>query len=1348
MAKRSLFKSIVNQKNSIFMKILTPTIAVMLLQVVLISLTLFLNGTIDSLKSAAVDVLYRNAENRSITLENMMVHSWSNIDALETDMSDIFSKYILGKALSPEEVFGNPSHEKELLSRTSDALIYTMRTNSTTGAFVFFVGEQSLSSDVSTLNGLYYRDFNPLTNSADYSDIQLEKGPAGIAQKTGISLSSLWSERYTVSKENASTWEALFAPYQTAIENPGLATRDLALWSDAHYLDPASKNDSNACVTYTRPLFFEGRLVGVIGVEMQLEQLKKYFPSSDIGEMGGYALLHYSPDDAGSSELICSVNAVTGSYIKRLADSGATLTLKQDEDNIYQVVSKSFEPTTIAVQPIKLYNSHAPFSDRQWALGAVQPDSVLSENAVNVRRGIISSSVISLVFGFVFMLMTIRMATKPLLSIASQIESGNADDLVVVKNSRTYEVKLLCDTINEMKRKRKDVEVALREEGERYLLALESAIDIFIEYTLADDRLRVYFFTEESRQLTSRVVDGFRENWAITRICHPSDAKGFMAVLCGERSEPCEMRIRTEIFPHITNVPSDDGYYWFSFAAIQIQSADGALEKTIGSAKQITQEKLEEFARIEASRRDLTTGAYNWEYGRLVITGQADEVAGKVEHECVLAIVIGNFESIEAYYGRAFGAAILREISSRIQTGSPAVYHLIRWGNAEFVAFCAGSSIEGFTENLRQIYGGIYTGENTEISLAINLGVCTNSGDTSEEALARAFSAARLCGSTGVNVMRADGREDIAGESLPSQTGSYPDMGIDVSRESIVGFTLSLFEQASDIKSVMKLLLRLLGELFSLDRIIVCEYDEDFGSNQVAYQWVSEGTPEYTEDMERIQHADFVEFVSYLTERGLMVYDSASSRGFSKGMRQLLCMREDATFAALCCEMYENGRHAGRAIFVSLDETYKMSESIAFSVYEMAKIIFTRLNLERSNSASRAKSEFLSKMSHEIRTPMNAIIGLTRMAKEAGQDSEQVRNSLDKIDVSAKHLLSLINDILDMSRIESGKLTVEKRAFSLLDVITDLDTLMRPQFEEKGITFTIDQAIVHADVEGDEQKLRQIIINLLGNACKFTLAGGRVDFLVSQQVEENNLCKCLFSVKDNGVGISKEDQFKIFNAFEQSASSNIEAGHPRGTGLGLAISNSFIAAMGSRIELRSEKGRGSEFYFTLNFKQRESASSSMGGEGEKQPAAERFKGKRALLVDDNDINLEIAAYLIENIGFVCDIARDGKEAVEKFLASEPGYYSIIFMDISMPVMDGFTATREIRRRVERSDSRHIPIIAMTANAFSEDAKKSIDAGMNAHVAKPIDIDFLYATLNALFSPNHSDDGGRRSVVEN
>ena len=1336
MLKKISASKIFAKKNSIFIKLLLPTVVVLLFQVVLVSVVLLVNGTVESLEENAKATLLRNAENRRITLENQMVHTWSNLDPLEAAVSDAITQYLGETGLTAGQALGVDEHETAILSKISGELVNSLLMTSTTGVFVFFADESTPLDDDVRLGGIYLRDLDPVSVSPDYSDILFEKGPAAIARQNKIQMSSLWSETYVCRPFHTETWNAVFSPFRAALEHPELNTKDLAFWSAPHYLNSESKLDSNQCITYTRPLFYDGRLIGVIGTELQTDYLIRFFPSEDIDGMGGYMLLRYDAGTERNASLSCAVYDVTGSYIKRLATTGNTLTLnKSGSDNMYTARSDTFEPAHAAVQPIKLYNSNTPFSGEQWALAAVLPDDILFGSAIKIRTGILQSSLIALALGFVVMFFSIRLVTRPLLSIAGQIEKGSPDDPVVIKNSRTYEVMLLCDTINDMKDKRKTVETALREERERYMIALESATDTFMEYDISGDRFMIYFFTEDNQKfvLSTNVIENFSKMVDENGVCHPSDIWAFIAVLHGHTSDPCEVRMRVDLFPQISGEASDGGYYWFFFKAAQIAGEDGALKKIIGSARHITQEKLDEYARLEANHRDSTTGLYNREYGELVITRLADASAEAQKSYCIAVIAIDNFDAFETHYGRVYSAVILREVSRVLSARLPAGDSLVRWSNGELVMFCESCDAESLERDLEGICAGVYTGENPDLRLSLSAGVArSESAADMAGLLSLAFAAAERAGLEGGGCAMFCDELSMDAPYLDITPQRAPvSLSVDVSRESIIGFVLSLFEHTVDIDSVINMLMRVLGEVFSLERIIICEYDQDFGSNQAVYQWnVGAGAP-HPGGMERTAHADFTDLTARFDENGTLLYNSDSARGFGKGVRRLLCV-QDGDFSALCCAMYENGLHTGRAIFLSNDNGRLWGEYEIHSLYEITKIIATHFSLAKSNSASKAKSEFLSRMSHEIRTPMNAIIGMTKIAKESEKNAERLDDCLDKIDLSAKHLLSLINDILDMSRIESGKMQIETRPYSLISLIESLDTLMRPQLEEKGLSFVITQRVTHPNVLGDEQKLRQVLINLLGNAGKFTDAGV-VTLSVEQQLsDDGGFCYCRFSVSDTGVGVVKEDQFKIFNAFEQSYSGNSAAGNPQGTGLGLAISSSFITAMGGRIELVSESGSGSEFFFSLKLVcDSGEARREIPARRTRQEYREKFGGKRVLIVDDNEINLEIAAFIVEDVGFSIRTARDGREAVDAFFSSGQGFFDVIFMDISMPVMDGLTATREIRKNTARSDSRTVPIIAMTANAFSEDTKKSIESGMNAHIAKPIDAELLYATLDRL-----------------
>lgn len=376
--------------------------------------------------------------------------------------------------------------------------------------------------------------------------------------------------------------------------------------------------------------------------------------------------------------------------------------------------------------------------------------------------------------------------------------------------------------------------------------------------------------------------------------------------------------------------------------------------------------------------------------------------------------------------------------------------------------------------------------------------------------------------------------------------------------------------------------------------------------------------------------------------------------------------------------------------------------------------------LEAAEAKSKAKSEFLSQMSHEIRTPMNAIVGLTDLASVEQDVPPVLREKLNKIRSSSKYLLSLINDILDMSRIENGKITVEKKNFSVSIVLEEIRAMMEIQAEQKGIQFQAVCKIKHEWLVGDAVRLRQILINLLSNAIKFTPEGGKVYLYVEEKSDDGEKAKYYFCVRDTGVGISRDDQERIFVAFEQVVSF---VSYSAGTGLGLPISRSFARMMGGDLKVKSEPGKGSEFYMTLSFPLGEAQALFGNAEVPKKP---NLTGMRILLVEDNDLNAEIAQALLEMQGIIVQRAANGQKAVEMFCSSEPEEFDAILMDIRMPVMDGHEAAREIRAS-GRPDA-DIPIIAMTANSFMEDKEAARASGMNEFVSKPIEPERLFLVL--------------------
>ena len=390
------------------------------------------------------------------------------------------------------------------------------------------------------------------------------------------------------------------------------------------------------------------------------------------------------------------------------------------------------------------------------------------------------------------------------------------------------------------------------------------------------------------------------------------------------------------------------------------------------------------------------------------------------------------------------------------------------------------------------------------------------------------------------------------------------------------------------------------------------------------------------------------------------------------------------------------------------------------------KNIALQLAVQRETKANLAKREFLFNMSHDIRTPMNAIIGFTALAQTHIDDRGQVEDYLKKISVSSQHLLSLINDVLDMSRIESGKVTLEAKPVHLPELVHELRDIIQAVVSKKDLSLTLDTVgVENEDVIADPLRLEQILINVLANAVKFTPDGGQISlWIVQKDTAPAGYADFEFHIKDNGIGMSEEFQKHIFEQFARERTSTVSK--IQGTGLGMAITKSLVDMMGGRITVKSEQGKGSEFTISLRFPIGEAKT------GQTPPAAKAsaFTGKKLLVVEDNELNLEIASTLLKEAGFEVDTAENGKIAVEKVEAASAGRYDLILMDIQMPEMDGYEATRRIRALPDAKKAA-LPIVAMTANAFEDDRKNALHAGMNGHIAKPLDIQKLFQVLSEL-----------------
>ena len=397
--------------------------------------------------------------------------------------------------------------------------------------------------------------------------------------------------------------------------------------------------------------------------------------------------------------------------------------------------------------------------------------------------------------------------------------------------------------------------------------------------------------------------------------------------------------------------------------------------------------------------------------------------------------------------------------------------------------------------------------------------------------------------------------------------------------------------------------------------------------------------------------------------------------------------------------------------------------------------------LQTAENANKAKTDFLSNMSHDIRTPMNAIIGITSLIRHDAGNKAKVIEYADKIDISSQHLLGIINDVLDMSKIEAGKTVFKYSDFSILDLVQELDTIFHTQIYEKQQTLTIiKENIQHEWVNGDQVHLMQIFSNLLSNAVKYTQEGGEIQFFVEEcETKSSVYAKYRFLVSDNGMGMSADFKDTIFDAFTRAESSLTNK--IQGTGLGMAITKNLVEAMGGTIDVESELGQGSCFEVLMDLKIAEDRTVALAAQEETDKQdGNILQGMRFLCAEDNELNAEILTELLKIEGAECTICENGEEILKAFEQSAPGDYDMILMDVQMPVMNGYDATKAIRRSSHEL-AKKIPIIAMTANAFSEDIQHSLAAGMNAHVSKPVEMKVLEKTIRSI----KSGGGGYRTA---
>lgn len=1290
------------KKKSLWNIFLIPILIIVFVQGAVPFLTLIFSGIRSNMENAVIGLDSHTVENRKVVLENDMIEQWSSVYKESDSLSSALTKVLSDHQMDMQGFMGSGKVQEEYLETVFYDMVEVLQYNSTSGIFLVLGNDGDTDSE-GEYKGFWVRDSDPQTKTASRTDLLMERGSKVLSQNMSISLDTSWHTDFHFQGNGKRAADDFFyQPYITA-ENyvdSHTSMENLGYWSKPFILEDFYM-DNHKMITYSVPLVYDKTVYGVLGIEVGVNDLAKYFPVKDLDSNlnAGFALV--VDHGNGNYEGI----AGEGALYDAVSRDGSDFVLEEPvQENLRLVQGAAIGKQQIygLVSNLELYSRNVPYEDTQWALcGFVTEDSVyglISDVYERILGAILGSALMAVILVYFL----VQYATEPVYHLVESVRGG-VKGIHGFQESGIQELDELHKVIENLTDTQMQTENQLLEEKERYRIAVESSQDAFFTYKCKEKLLEI---------VNSKGNDGvwdcgkhpeFLDNDSI----HPADkAKLVNAVKSSDGVLDVDFRLQH----------ANGEFQWVNLSGSITFDENKERSRVVGCIHNVHQHKLLEQEQKRKQIYDSITSFYRLGSGLEVV-----ETLCRDDPEGVLVLLeIQQFSKIDERYGLIFGDIILEQfaglLAKRFQEDGLNGGIYIRAGADQMLVWlpvCTTGPVVRSVQRLEKDFGALTDEKYLSLSLKCGIAV-TGSRNSLSEALEQT--------KTALTAARHGKQEIMFYEELSTVEKAC---AVDVafaevaSLERLKEMTLSsialnLFDRDGDTSVVLDILALKLQEKYHLTDIVITHFNGEYMVNNLLYCWKTWEKKDGWDGMVHCSEKQYQHFVEtqemqQLLTSGESIWKEPLIQPFASG-------RNDIVF-----HMTDNGQYSGSIVFRDIDQDVLEKKEECKCLEEISAIIQNRLNLERHDLSAKAKSDFLARMSHEIRTPMNGIIGMTEIALKDGQTEERRIDCLRKIEYSSEYLLGLINDILDMSKIESGKMRLIEEKCNLMEMIQGLRPLLEAKLNENNIQYIADIQLKNHWFMADSLRLNQVLVNLLGNALKYSRPDGHVWLTVRETEEEKGFSNLYFQVRDDGIGIAPEKQQLIFRQFEQA--DNSENARKQGTGLGLAISRRIVRMMDSDIKLESEPGKGSSFSFNVKLQPVSGEKTTVTS----QPEEISFPGKRILVVEDNELNMEIICTILENYGIETEQAVNGKEAVRRMEESVPGYYDMIFMDIMMPEMDGLEATRTIRN-LDRKDCKKIPIYAMSANAFDEDVKRSLASGMNGHLSKPVNLQVLEKTL--------------------